>query len=109
MMFINSSYDNLKANHCATCVYRRKSLTYERSADRQSAETRTHRIDGSVTEITAYPTFIMLSAINYSLCIMPVMCCRNVIDFFTAILQYLPLHARKCCLIRKESQIKNGD
>ena len=54
---------------CAACVYRRKSLKYERSADRQSAE------------ITAYRTFIMLSAINSSLCIIPVMCCRNVIHF----------------------------
>ena len=64
-----------QANHCAACVYRRKSLKYERSADRQSAETRTH-------QYTAYPTFILLSAINSSLCIIPVMCCRNVIHFF---------------------------
>ena len=69
MMFINkTSYDTIwQANHYAACVYRRKSQKYERSADRQSAE------------ITAYPTFIMLSAMNSSLCIIPVMCCRNAI------------------------------
>ena len=85
MMFINNtSYDTIwQANHCAACAYRRKSLKYERSADRQSAETRTHRIDGYEAEITAYPTFIMLSAIYYSLCIIPIMCCRNVIHFYS--------------------------
>ena len=53
MLFINNtSWDTIsQANHCAACVYRRKTRKYERSADRQSAE------------ITAYPTFIMLSAI----------------------------------------------
>ena len=73
MIFINNTrYDTVcQANHCAACVYRRKSLKYERSADRQSAE------------ITAYPTLIMLSAINSSLCINPVMCCRNVIHFYS--------------------------
>ena len=90
------SITRAKANHCAACVYRRKSLKYERSANRQSAE------------ITAYPTIIMLSTINPSLCIIPVMCCRNVIHFFTAILQYLPLNTRKFCLMREISQIKNG-
>ena len=34
------------------------------------------------------------------------MCCRNVIHYFTAILQYLPLNTRKCCLMREKSQIK---
>ena len=63
-----------------------KVAKYERSADRQSAETRTHRPDGSQAEITAYPTFIMLSAINSSLCIIPVMCCRNVIHFYSKLL-----------------------
>ena len=72
-----------------------KVAKYERSADRQSAETRTHRPDGSQAEITAYPTFIMLSAINSfimlsainsSLCIIPVMCCRNVIHFYNKLL-----------------------
>ena len=38
-------------------------------------------------------------------CIIPVMCCRNVIHF-TAILQYLPLITRKFCLMREKSQIK---
>ena len=65
-----------------------KSLKYERSADRQSAETRTDRIDGSKAEITAYPIFIMLSAINSSLCIIPVMCSKNVIHF----LQYFSIY-----------------
>ena len=73
---------------------KKKNLIRERSADRQS------------TKITAYPTFIMLSAINSSPCIIPVKCCRNVIHFFTAKLQYLHLNTRKCCLMREKSQIK---
>ena len=85
MMFINNMSNNTiwQANHCAAYVYRRKSIKYERSAECQSAETRTHRIDGSEAEITAYPTFIMLSAINSSLCIISVMYCRNVIHFYS--------------------------
>ena len=64
MMFINNtSYDTiLQANHIAACVYRRKSLIYEGSADRLSAETRAHRIDGSEAEITA---------------ILPLSCCQR--------------------------------
>ena len=67
---LHELWHSLTANHCAACVYRQKSLKYERSADRQSAEIRTH-------QYTAYPIFIMLSAINSSLYIIPVMCCRN--------------------------------
>ena len=69
---------------------KKKNLIREWSADHQSAE------------ITAYPTFIMLSAINSFPCIIPVMCCRNVIHFFTAKLQYLHLNTRKCCFNVRE-------
>ena len=33
------------------------------------------------SKLGAYPTFIMLSAINSSLCIIPVISCKNVIHF----------------------------
>ena len=48
--------------------------------------------DRQSTEITTYPTFIILSAINSTSCIIPVRCCRNVIYFFTAKLLYLHLN-----------------
>ena len=40
------------------------------------------QLDRQSTEITAYPTFILLSAINGVPCIIPVMCCRNVGFFY---------------------------